>query len=983
MSLKVLQDVTYARVDVADAFTSRTTTQLKIDGSVLLGGLSHARLQNLSISNRNYTGCLNYVVLNEVNVLNRLKKKGLALEFTCSDESKLDMIDFDLSSSSVRFPNPVSTDVNLDLKFRTYHQDGVLITNEIADQRSPGANNHNNKETTFFTLYFEQNILKLRLNSNIVLSMGSLEDIDFGSWHRIRLLINQSTANVVFNTEIRSYTFAQQKARQFGAVVSLGSRVETIPNFLGLIWKISIDNKQVRYSNATMLTAVRIGVYTMKDTCFPNPCNNSGRCIQTHNASQCDCTATGYRGATCSEKMPVYARTCLEYYKQGQTQNGAYIIRPGSEAFQVYCQMDHKDGPATLITHDRQRQRAAVYESTTSNNRFYYQVISYGIPMQQLAALTQTSQRCQQYVKYTCSSSTLMFSNNKEAGLINRYGVRWYSRDGLIQSYWGGATKDSYSCACGMNNSCADNRLACNCDILDNTWRSDSGYLRYKDDLPVTKLQFSKRYTNPAAEYIIGSLECFGNHTAKRSIEASTTERASHTTEKPTFQKPSLPTISTGAIHQTTPKTYPTTTTLNSFEVTTLPATTEAPKRTPSKKKPLQRFTTTLKLKRNTMESTSTPQRIQELPATRRLSSEPNTTAAVFTTTTETTNGARITRNPSYANTGGSLSAEIATRPKTVTRNRARIIVVHKPGKQSESALSSHQMFILIALISSLTLFTILLIVAVLRQRLFSCSSKKLTVELKKDIENQNEYAIQLPNNNTGLFSDTHSQSRSLSDINRIEIIRVGHPLSRPVPSESGSSVNSFDTSRYLEVGDESDSGSWTSFSKPKSILKANKFIFTSRPRSEGNDFEVNGASEVIGMIHVNSKPACTVSDEQTTLLARSEEEGEDVQFHLHSQNSSSVYYHRHSSDCAQRQSIDADTGFITDSSISGNSRKSLSSSGSDESNDECYTSNKDKSLHRSSKRSVRFSLNEMKHDSKVDSLHTSMYSECDDEVFS
>ena len=67
------------------------------------------------------------------------------------------------------------------------------------------------------------------------------------------------------------------------------------------------------------------------------------------------------------------------------------------------------------------------------------------------------------------------------------YGVYawWVSRDSSKMTYWGGASPGSGKCACGMTNSCADSRHACNCDKNDRVWREDSGLLTDKSHLPV------------------------------------------------------------------------------------------------------------------------------------------------------------------------------------------------------------------------------------------------------------------------------------------------------------------------------------------------------------------------------------------------------------------------------------------------------------------------------------------------------------------
>ena len=46
-----------------------------------------------------------------------------------------------------------------------------------------------------------------------------------------------------------------------------------------------------------------------------------------------------------------------------------------------------------------------------------------------------------------------------------------------VTDHWPGAPAGSNKCACGVNGTCADPKLPCNCDIGDKTWREDKGRL--------------------------------------------------------------------------------------------------------------------------------------------------------------------------------------------------------------------------------------------------------------------------------------------------------------------------------------------------------------------------------------------------------------------------------------------------------------------------------------------------------------------------
>ena len=56
--------------------------------------------------------------------------------------------------------------------------------------------------------------------------------------------------------------------------------------------------------------------------------------------------------------------------------------------------------------------------------------------------------------------------------------------------YWGGVdpsvANSTDICGCKVTDSCDDPSLRCNCDLNDQTWRKDDGYIEVKKDLPIS-----------------------------------------------------------------------------------------------------------------------------------------------------------------------------------------------------------------------------------------------------------------------------------------------------------------------------------------------------------------------------------------------------------------------------------------------------------------------------------------------------------------
>ena len=186
------------------------------------------------------------------------------------------------------------------------------------------------------------------------------------------------------------------------------------------------------------------------------------------------------------------------------TTNGNHYLNlqglVASPSVQVYCDMTSKNGiGVTVIGHDSEsRTLVKGFESQGANKR----KITYDISMEQIVAIIKQSKNCEQFIKYECYHSVFWIS-------LSRYSW-WVSRQGSKMNYWGGAAVNSGKCACGMTDSCPGGKT-CNCDMNDQAWREDSGYLTDKNTLPVTELRFGDLGDPHESGYhTLGKLRCWG-----------------------------------------------------------------------------------------------------------------------------------------------------------------------------------------------------------------------------------------------------------------------------------------------------------------------------------------------------------------------------------------------------------------------------------------------------------------------------------------
>ncbi len=208
-----------------------------------------------------------------------------------------------------------------------------------------------------------------------------------------------------------------------------------------------------------------------------------------------------YLGKTCSDIKS----------HSSQAVSADYVIDPdgegGYEPFTVYCDMTVNDGVGvTVVSHDSEaRTLVEGYEGQGTYSRDVHYTGAGVTSVAQLAVLTIVSANCEQFIKYECLNNPILYNGVK-------YGW-WVSRNNVAMNYWGGATPaDTYKCACGLTNSCADPSDGCNCDKDDSVWREDSGFITERSDLPVLQLRFGDTgHSGEAGYHTLGKFKCYGN----------------------------------------------------------------------------------------------------------------------------------------------------------------------------------------------------------------------------------------------------------------------------------------------------------------------------------------------------------------------------------------------------------------------------------------------------------------------------------------
>jgi len=488
-----------------------------LDEMTYYGGLpvsQRAATNQVLLSSTNFRGCLNVVTFNKKKL--DLSKKALQLKSSdltfhgkYIDDCKLNEPTFLKSFETVTDNLEVYSHANKNMfktefYYRTYQQAGNILLSTSSAKASS------------LSLSITDNTIQLIVNVTKTESIAINhhdKNANDGVWRKIRVEI--TPLNMLFAVEKSEtkYNFNKTKKIDFPYKTVFGGQHGDTPGIIGCIKDVYLGNDLQSINTIMNLTPdikYQEKLCTMKDHCLPDrPCFNGGRCVQQPTGAVCKCEGTGYSGQFCQkENKQKYQSSCTKYFKLGYRVNGIFTIKPGnSPPFTVFCDMKNKKGPRTIIKTNSDEDRF-VFKSKSYDKNYYYHQVTYQANKQQIADLITVSQTCRQYVRYDCISSSLLNSFKTERS--SNFGIRWYSRKGFQRRYWHGdmRTANKQSCKCGLEGNCVSNEVLCNCDMRDQIFRYDDGYISQKEDLPVSKLRISIQRTNHRSSFHIGNLEC-------------------------------------------------------------------------------------------------------------------------------------------------------------------------------------------------------------------------------------------------------------------------------------------------------------------------------------------------------------------------------------------------------------------------------------------------------------------------------------------
>uniref|UniRef100_A0A8C2DU61 Contactin associated protein-like 5a n=1 Tax=Cyprinus carpio TaxID=7962 RepID=A0A8C2DU61_CYPCA len=484
---------------------------LEVDYELSFGGIPLPGKPGTFIR-RNFHGCMENLYYNGVNVIDLAKRRKPQIysgnvTFSCS-EPQLVAATFQSSSSSfLSLPAPaqILEGFSVRLQFRTWNPDGLLLSSPLISGQEP----------RYLILQISSGRLHLTHQTSAIWHFRLTgQRVNDGLWHSVSLnarglqIIMTLDSEPASTIQLKSYLEPKDKHYFGGCPISQNDSSCLNPTmaFQGCVRLILVNNQpvdllSVQQGHLGSYNQLQFDLCGIRDRCLYNFCEHGSRCSQTWSSFSCDCTGTGYSGATCHNSL--YEASCEHYRLAGSTSGYFPIDLDGSgplDPIQVYCNITGNK-VWTVVRHN---SSIAVKVRGSTLQKPYVGWFNYSASPEQLKALVSLSDRCEQRIAYHCRRSRLF---NPWDGTPLSW---WVDRRGEKRTYWGGIQPGVQQCSCGLEENCADMNYFCNCDA--DRVENDTGILSYKEHLPVREIVIGDTYRlGSEAMYVVGPLQCSGD----------------------------------------------------------------------------------------------------------------------------------------------------------------------------------------------------------------------------------------------------------------------------------------------------------------------------------------------------------------------------------------------------------------------------------------------------------------------------------------
>ncbi|XP_044222865.1 contactin-associated protein-like 4 isoform X1 [Thunnus albacares] len=469
------------------------------------------------LSKRNFHGCLENLLYNGLNLIELAKHKDNQVTvmgnvtFSCAEPVSV-AVTFPGPQSFLQLPGATTSTsggVSVGFQFRTWNKAGLLLTFDLPQEG-------------VVWLYLSEARLQLQIHKagKALLELSTGSGLNDGQWHSVELNSRRGRLTISVDKEEGGVAHASPSFP-----VSIGSQLffggcpaeensqgckNPFNIFQGCMRLLTVENQPV---DLIMVQQRLLGNYShlqidmcgIIDRCSPSRCEHGGRCSQSWTIFHCNCSDSGYSGATCHSS--VYEQSCEAYKHNGNTSGHFYIDVDGSGPIKpqlVYCNMTEEN--TWMVIQHNNTELTRLRPSPGRNQHSVH--FDYSTEEEQLLAVISQSEHCEQELSYHCRKSRLL--NTPEGSPFS-----WWlggPGSGRLQTYWGGAQPGSQQCACGLQGDCVDPQHYCNCDADRLEWTEDSGLLTHKDSLPIRSLLLGDiQRPGSEAAYRVGPLRCHGD----------------------------------------------------------------------------------------------------------------------------------------------------------------------------------------------------------------------------------------------------------------------------------------------------------------------------------------------------------------------------------------------------------------------------------------------------------------------------------------
>ncbi|XP_043927915.1 contactin-associated protein-like 5 [Protopterus annectens] len=492
--------------------TSGDFDYLDIDYELSFGGIPVPGKPG-AFSKKNFHGCFENLHYNGVNIIDLAKRQKPQIfivgnvTFSCT-EPQIIPVTFVSTTSFLMVPcTPQRDGFSIRFQFRTWNSEGLLLSTRLY------------QGSGFLLLYLQNGKLKM-----IIYKLGKVQGevstgaaLNNGQWHWVYCTAKRNQVSLTLDNDAATTVYASVQMHIYsgnsyyfgGCPVNHSQSIcqNPVVSFQGCMRLFYVDHQEV---DLMLLQQGLLGNFSdlqndvcgIIDRCLPNYCEHGGECSQSWNTFFCNCTGTGYSGATCHNS--IYEQSCEAYKHKGNPSGYYHIDADGSgplKPFLVYCSMTDKAW--TAVQHNN-TELTKVKSSSRENP--HTAIFKYTASIEQLEAAINHAEQCEQELAYHCKKSRL-FNRPDDVPF-----AWWVGRANDTQIYSGKPVLGIQKCACGLEGNCIDTQHYCNCDADRNEWTNDTSLLSNKAHLPVTHVIITDTSRpNSEAAYKLGPLLCHGD----------------------------------------------------------------------------------------------------------------------------------------------------------------------------------------------------------------------------------------------------------------------------------------------------------------------------------------------------------------------------------------------------------------------------------------------------------------------------------------